>query len=115
MVIVYQGLNDKTVGDAYPLPNITSILDQLGKSKYFSVLDLVSGFHQIEVGPADKPKTAFSTPYGHFHFNRMPFGSRNAPETFLTLMDHILSGLQGNELFVYMDDIVDLRKLPCRT
>ena len=106
MVIDFRGLNDKTVGDAYPLPNITAILDQLGKSKYFSVLDLASGFHQIEVEPADRPKIAFSTSYGHCHFNRMPFGLKNAPATFQRLMNNILSGLQGNELFVYMDDIV---------
>lgn len=106
MVIDYRALNEKTIGDAYPLPNITAILDQLGKSKYFSVLDLASGFHQIEVEPTDRHKTAFSTPYGHFQFNRMPFGLKNAPASFQRLMDQVLSGLQGNEVFVYMDDIV---------
>ena len=59
MVIDYRTLNEKTVGDAYPLPNITDILDQLGGAKYFTVLDLASGFHQIEVEPADKHKTVF--------------------------------------------------------
>jgi len=106
MVIDYRMLNEKTVGDAYPLPNITDILDQLGSAKYFSVFDLASGFHQIPMDTADAPKTAFSTPYGHYHFNRMPFGLKNAPATFQRLMDQILSGLQGIELFVYLDDIV---------
>ena len=106
MVIDYRALNEKTVGDAYPLPNITDILDQLGGAKYFSVLDLASGFHQIEVDPADRHKTAFSTPFGHYEFTRMPFGLRNAPATFQRLMDRVLTGLQGIELFVYMDDIV---------
>jgi len=106
MVIDYRALNEKTIGDAYPLPNITDILDQLGNAKYFSVLDLASGFHQIPMDPKDASKTAFSTPYGHYQFKRMPFGLKNAPATFQRLMDNVLSGLQGNELFVYMDDIV---------
>lgn len=106
MVIDYRSLNEKTIADAYPLPNIADILDQLGDAKYFSVLDLASGFHQIPMAPKDAPKTAFSTPYGHYQFKRMPFGLKNAPATFQRLMDNVLSGLQGNELFVYMDDIV---------
>ncbi|KAL6418728.1 hypothetical protein ACFW04_011837 [Cataglyphis niger] len=106
MVIDYRSLNKKTIGDAYPLPNITDILDQLGSAKYFSVLDLASGFHQILMASKDAPKTAFSTPYGHYQFKRMPFGLKNAPATFQRLMDNVLSGLQGNELFIYMDDIV---------
>lgn len=106
MVIDYRALNEKTLGDAYPLPNITEILDQLGSAKYFSVFDLASGFHQIPMHEADAPKTAFSTPYGHYEFSRMPFGLKNAPATFQRLMDQVLTGLQGTELFVYLDDIV---------
>jgi len=106
MVIDYRNLNEKTIGDAYPLPNISDILDQLGAAKYFSVLDLASGFHQIPMNPAHAHKTAFSTPHGHYEFTRMPFGLKNAPATFQRLMDQVLSGLQGAELFVYMDDIV---------
>lgn len=106
MVIDYRALNEKTIGDAYPLPNINEILDQLGSAKYFSIFDLASGFHQIPMNPKDAPKTAFSTPYGHYQFKRMPFGLRNAPATFQRLMNNVLSGLQGNELFVYLDDIV---------
>jgi len=63
MVIDYRSLNEKTIGDAYPLPNITDILDQLGSAKYFSVLDPASGFHQIPMTSKYAPKTAFSTPY----------------------------------------------------
>ena len=106
MVIDYRNLNEKTIGDAYPLPNITEILDQLGSAKYFSVFDLASGFHQIRMKPSDAHKTAFSTPFGHYQFNRMPFGLKNAPATFQRMMDRILCGLQGTELFVYLDDIV---------
>ncbi|CAK9796613.1 Retrovirus-related Pol polyprotein from transposon 17.6 [Anthophora quadrimaculata] len=58
------------------------------------------------MGAEDARKTAFSTPYGHYEFNRMPFGLRNAPATFQRLMDSVLSGLQGTEIFVYLDDIL---------
>ena len=106
MVIDFRDLNKITVPDAYPLPNINEILDQLGGAKYFSVFDLASGFHQIPMKPEDAPKTAFSTPHGHYEFVRMPFGLCNAPATFQRLMDHTLTGLQGTEMFVYLDDIV---------
>jgi len=106
LVIDFRALNKKTLGDAYPLPNISDILDQIGSAKYFSVFDLASGFHQIPMSEADAPKTAFSTPFGHYEYKRMPFGLKNAPATFQRLMDRVLSGLQGIELFVYLDDIV---------
>ncbi|XP_063994419.1 uncharacterized protein LOC135171776 [Diachasmimorpha longicaudata] len=106
MVIDYRSLNEKTIGDAYPLPNINEILDQLGNAQYFSSFDLASGFHQIPIHPNDTHKTAFSTPYQHYEFTRMPFGLKNAPPTFQRMMDKVLIGLQGKELFVYMDDIV---------
>ena len=115
MVIDFRDLNKKTIPDAYPLPNINEILDQLGGAKYFSVFDLASGFHQIPMKPEDAPKTAFSTPHGHYEFVRMPFGLCNAPTTFQRLMDHTLAGLQGTEMFVYLDDIVPLRKFPYGT
>ena len=58
------------------------------------------------MNPANGHKTAFTTPFGHYEFERMPFGLKNVPATFQRLMDLVLSGLQGQELFVYMDDIV---------
>lgn len=106
MVLDFRTLNEKTIGDAYPLPNIADILDQLGSAKYFSIFDLASGFHQIKMHPDDSHKTAFSTPHGHCEFDRMPFGLKNAPATFQRLMDRILTGMQGTEIFVYLDDIV---------
>lgn len=78
VVVDFRKVNDATVGDSFPLPNITEILDQLGKAKYFSTLDLASGFHQIPMEEGDKCKTAFSTPHGHYEYNRMPFGLKNA-------------------------------------
>ena len=81
MVIDYQALNEKTIVDAYPLPNINDILDQLGGAKYFSVMDLASGFHKIPMDPDSQEKPAFSTPYAHLEYTRMPFGVKNAPES----------------------------------
>ena len=106
LVIDYRKLNEQTIGDAYPIPNISDILDQLGQSKYFTTLDLASGYHQIEMHPQDAEKTAFSIPLGHYEFNRMPFGLKNAPSTFQRLMNTVLSGLQGTRCLVYLDDIV---------
>ena len=97
LVIDYRKLNEATIGDSYPLPNITDRLDQLGHSKYFS---------HTRFGFRDAEKTAFSVPFGHYEFKRMPFGLKNAPATFQRLMNNILTGLQGNRCFVYLDDIV---------
>ena len=107
LVLDFRKLNEKTVADAYPIPNISEIFDLVGGCKYYTVLDLASGFHQIKMDPRDAYKTAFSTPYGHYEFKRMPFGLRNAPATFQRLMDNVLRGLQGDKgIFVYIDDLI---------
>jgi len=106
VVVDFRKLNNITIGDSFPLPNITEILDQLGSAKYFTTLDLASGYHQIPMAEPDKGKTAFSTPYGHYEFNRMPFGLKNAPATFQRLMNSVLTGMQGLKCLVYLDDIV---------
>jgi len=106
VVIDYRKLNELTVDDKYPLPNISDLLDQLGKCEYFTTLDLASGFHQIEVDPKDISKTAFSVENGLYEFVRMPFGLKNAPSTFQRVMDNILLGIQNERCLVYMDDII---------
>jgi len=63
--------------------------------KYFWTLDLASSYHQIAMNEKDKNKTAFSTLYEHYEFNRMPFGLKNAPATFQQLMNAVLAGIQG--------------------
>ena len=80
----YRRLNNVTVKDPFPLPRTEDTLDALGGSKYFSTLDLCSGFHQLPMAPEDQQKTAFSTQDGHFHFTRMPFGVCNGPSSFQT-------------------------------
>lgn len=106
IVIDYRKLNAKTPADKYPIPEVSEILDRLGKAQYFSVIDLASGFHQIEVDPADIPKTAFNVDHGKYEFVRMPFGLKNAPATFQRLMDSVLRKHLGIRCFVYMDDII---------
>lgn len=106
LVIDYRKLNDVSIDDRYPLPNISDLLDQLGHCQYFTTLDLASGFHQIEVDPNDVEKTAFSVDNGHYEFLRMPFGLKNAPSTFQRVMDNILMGIQNEKCAVYMDDII---------
>lgn len=110
MVVDYRRLNEITTDDKYPLPNINDLFDMLGKSMYFTTLDLASGYHQIEVEPDDKSKTAFSTPFGHFEFHRMPFGLKTAPATFQRAMDNVLRGLQGIHCLVYLDDVIIFSK-----
>lgn len=106
VVIDYRKVNERTIGDKYPIPNITDILDRLGKAKYFTTLDLASGFHQIEMQEDSISKTAFSIDQGHFEFLRMPFGLKNAPPTFQRVMDHILRGYINKFCMVYLDDII---------
>lgn len=106
VVIDYRKLNEKTVNDKFPIPQIEEILDSLGKSVYFSTLDLKSGFHQIPMDRKYQAKTAFSTDKGHFEFTRMPFGLKNGPATFQRAMNHVLNGLVGEVCYVYLDDII---------
>lgn len=106
LVVDYRKLNDKTVDDKYPIPNITEVLDKLGRCNYFTTLDLASGFHQIEVNPRDIQKTAFSVDQGKYEFIRMPFGLKNAPSTFQRVMDNVLRDIIGKVCLVYMDDII---------
>jgi hypothetical protein len=97
----------KLLGMLTPLPDSTEILDQLGQSKYFICLDMVMGYHQIELAHGEGPKTAFRTKQSHWEYRRLPFGLKTAPATFFKkMMNSVLSGLTGTRCFVYLDDIV---------
>ena len=102
----YRRLNEITRKDSYPLPRIDDSLDALGGSKWFSTLDLASGYWQVKMHPEDAEKTAFATPQGLFEFTVMPFGLVNAPATFERLMEVTLSGLHWQTCLIYLDDII---------
>lgn len=106
LVVDYRQLNKKIIADKFPLPRVDEILDQLGRAKYFSTLDLASGFHQIELEEDSKKFTAFSTSSGHFEFNRLPFGLNISPNSFQRMMTIALSGLPPQCAFLYIDDII---------
>ncbi|XP_050315786.1 retrovirus-related Pol polyprotein from transposon 17.6 isoform X1 [Anthonomus grandis grandis] len=106
VVIDYRKLNNITVDDKYPLPHFNDAFDLLSNSKFFSTIDLASGFHQIQMNISDIEKTALSSEQGHFEFTRMPFGLKNAPSTFQRVMNEIFKHVIGKICFIYMDDIL---------
>jgi hypothetical protein len=102
----YRRLNEVSVKDAYPLPRIDDSLDALGEAKYFSTLDLASGYWQVELDSDAREKSVFVTTSGLYAWNVLPFGLCNAPSTFERLMDSVLAGLRWETLLVYLDDVV---------
>ena len=106
MVIDYRSLNQKTTPDRYPMPEINYVIDQLKGQKYFTTLDLASGFHQIKMKDKDIQKTAFSINNGKYEFTRMPFGLKNAPAIFQRAIDDVLREHIGKICYVYIDDVI---------
>ncbi|GJU42132.1 reverse transcriptase domain-containing protein [Tanacetum coccineum] len=99
-------LNKLTVKNRYPLPRIDDLFDQLQGSRFFSKIDLRSGYHQLRVHEDDIPNTAFRTRYGHFEFTVMPFGLTNAPTMFMDLMNRVCRPYLDKFVIVFIDDIL---------
>lgn len=93
IVIDYRKLNEITINDRYPIPNIDKILGKLGRPKNFITIDLAKGFHQIEMDSESIAKTAFSSKYGNYEYTRMLFGLKNALTTFQRCMNNLLRPL----------------------
>ncbi|GBG61258.1 hypothetical protein CBR_g19790 [Chara braunii] len=110
MCIDYRGLNAITVKNAEPLPRIDDLLDRVQGCKYYSKIDLKSGYHQIAIRPEDQHKTTFQTRYGLYEFVVMPFGLCNAPGTFQHAMNRIFHDHLDKFVVVYLDDILIFSK-----
>ena len=106
----YRRLNAITKVDEYPLPRVDECLDVLSGQKYFSTLDLATGYWQVKMGEESQEKTAFTTHNGLYEFTVMPFGLCNAPATFQRLMSKVLKGLINQQCMVYLDDILVMGK-----
>ena len=103
--IDYRQLNKLTV-NKYPLPRINDLFDQQKGASIFSKIDLRFGYHQLRIKDVDVHKTMFKTQYGHYEFLVMPFGLKNAPTTFMDLMNHVFRLYADQFVVVFIDDIL---------
>ena len=106
VVIDYRGLNEITVKNGYPLPLMDELFDRVHGAKWFSKLDLRTGFHQIRLADEDTGKTAFRTRYGSYEYLVLPMGLCNAPGTFMQLMNDTFRDMLDKSVLVFLDDIL---------
>ena len=105
LVINYKPLNDVLQWIRYPIPNKRDLSNRLYDAKIFSKFDMKSGFWQIQISENDKYKTAFTVPFGHYEWNVMPFGLKNAPSEFQHIMNDIFNNYTKFTI-VYIDDVL---------
>jgi transposase InsO family protein len=104
--IDYRRLNSVTIKDAFPLPRIDEIFDQLNDAKYYTKFDFKSGYFQVPLSKEDRPKTAFSTRDNHYQFTVLPQGITNGPATFQRIINHILGPARWKYALAYIDDVI---------
>lgn len=101
----YRKLDEATRVSSYPLPSMTKTLERLADASFFTTIDMVSGYHQIEVAPEDRHKTSFVSPFGLFQYCRLPFGLAGAPGTFQAVFEGMLQVLDTEDVIAYLDDV----------
>ena len=106
LCVDYRALNQVTKRHSHPLPRIDECLERLSQAKYFSSIDLKSGYHQLRIRPEDVPKTAMNTRYGSFEWLVLGFGLRNAPPAFQSVINKALDDCIDKYALVYLDDIL---------
>lgn len=112
LCVDFRSLNRRLIPDKFPLPRIDEVLDSLGRARYFSTLDLHSGFWQVPLDEKSKPMTSFSTAEGSFQFKVLPFGLNVAPNSFARMMTIAFSGLDPAIAFIYLDDVIVIGTSP---
>ena len=98
--------NEATRVASFPLPNMSETLDRLADAKFFTRIDMVLGYHQIEVAPEDRHMTAFVSPFGLFQYCRLPFGLAGAPGMFQAVIEDMLQVLDAEYVMAYLDDVL---------
>lgn len=107
----FRMLNERTIKDSYALPRVEEILDCLAGSEFFTVLDMKSGYYQVEIAEEHKERTAFTVgPLGFFEYNRLPFGLTNSPATYQRIMQDVLGDLHMRTCLIYLDDVIIFSK-----
>ena len=103
-------MNKVTIKNRYPLPHIDDLLDQLQGAKYFSKIDLKSGYHQFRIKIEDTRKATFKTRHGLYEWLVMPFGLTNALATFMRMMNEFFREHLDHLIIIYVDDILIFSK-----